>query len=259
MTTTITRRWTYSAAQSYVTCPHQWFLTRVANTPRAPVTPESFRGQLMHAGLAVGWITAEALLRGGSDRAAIQMHAEHALIDAMEHEATRLQVPVNPEMVDTACYALDCLGPQRGDELIGAELDLDIRVDGVPVGYRADLVYRRGGVHVVRDWKSRTTLPKARDLPRDWQLGVGALAVARTYGLTQVHVEMASINGATSVCSPIGRDEARRAGELVAKVAYTAEADTEHAPKPGRACGDCPARHACFVHNPVPTVEETTP
>jgi CRISPR/Cas system-associated exonuclease Cas4 (RecB family) len=256
MTATITRRWTYSAALAYVTCPHQWWLTRVANTPRAPAEPEAFRGMLMHAGLAAGWPEAHRLIQAGVDPAMVELSADDALIDAMEQEATRLNVPVTPEMVDTACRALHYCGPQPGDELIGTELDLDIRVDGVPVGYRADLIYRRDGAHVVRDWKSRTTLPKTRDLPRDWQLGVGALAVARTYGTTNVLVEMASINGATSVCTPIGRDQARRHGQLVAEVAHKAEADTEHAPKPGKACGACPVRGACFVHNPVPAIQE---
>lgn len=259
MTQAITRRWTYSAAYAYTVCPHQWWLTRVKGAPRAPASPESFRGQLIHAGLAAGWPMAHKLMREGSTDAAIQLHSEQALIDAMEAEATRLATPVTPEMVDAACRVLLHCGPVAGDELIGAEIDLDMRVDGVPIGYRADLIYRRGDVYVVRDWKSRTTLPKARDLPREWQLGVGALATARTYGTTQVRVELASINAAYAVSAPIGKDQARQHGQLVAKVARAAEADTEHRAKPGKACGDCPVRAACYMHNPVPTAEETTP
>lgn len=578
MTAAVTRRWTYSAAYAYTLCPRQWYLTRVTGAPRAPSSLESFRGQLIHAGLAAGWPVAHRLLREGSTKAAIALHSEDALIDAMEIEATRIATATTPEMIDAACRVLAHCGPVRGDEFIGAEIDLDMRVDGVPVGYRADLIYRRGDVYTVRDWKglaldtpiptvegwstmgalregdrvfdsagqlcsviaksevhyrrcfrvrfddgssvicddehlwvtratapggrleaqeqvrstdeirrtlrkygqchhrvrtagaldlpsrdlpvdpyvlgcwlgdgdrgngtvtkpdtelfelisqrgyrvgpimgrgsrtiyglrldlrragllghkfipgeylrasyeqrldllrglmdtdgtwnrsrgqaefdsvdkviatdvrelilslgqraylcevtargygktvtcyrvmfspinglnpfalprkanlawerkgravskrrlvvavdempivptqciavdsvdstylctesfipthnSRTTLPKARDLRREWQLGVGALATARTYGTTQVRVELASINGAYAVSAPISKDQARRHGQLIAKVAGVAEADTEWLAKPGRACGDCPVRAACYVHNP---------
>jgi len=245
MTATITRRWSISAARAYWACPHQWWLTRVAHVPRA-VTEASFRGQLMHAGLAAGWTAMHQHLGIGI----AHLHGEGALIDAMHVEADHLDVPCPDEAIDTAWRALQHLGPRIGDELLGAERDLDLRIDGVPIGYRADLVYRRKGVLTLRDWKSTSKLPKAADLPQDDQLALGALAVARTYAATEVRIEFASINAAVARAGPISADRARQAGQAVAETAIEAEADTEHKPTPGSACHTCPVVAACFVHNP---------
>ena len=245
----IKRRWSISAARAYWACPHQWWLTRVAHVPRT-TTEYSFRGQLMHAGLAAGWVA----LHRNLGNATAMFSGEGALIDAMHTEAEHLEVPCPDEAIDTAWRALKHLGPRIGDELLGAERDLDLRIDGVPIGYRADLIYRRKGMLTLRDWKSTSKLPKAADLPQDDQLALGALAVARTYAAPAVRIEFASINAAAVRGGPISADRARQAGQAVAETAIEAEADIEHKPTPGSACHTCPVVASCFVHNPGVTV-----
>lgn len=246
----IERRWSISAVRAYMACPRQWWLTRVANVDKE-VSDASLRGQLMHAGLAAGYAE---MARAYGERErwpadTVARRGEATLEYAIAKEADRLGVDYDGETVDTAARALRHLGPQPTDVLLGVERDLDIRIDGVPIIYRADVIYRRAGVLTVRDWKSRKTLPKARDLPRDWQLCLGALAAARTFGDTFVRVELASIGGAVAVAYPITVDEAREVGRLVAATAWDAEhANDDYVPLPGSACADCPVRKHCPVH-----------
>ena len=243
----IERRWSISAVRAYMACPRQWWLTRVANVDKE-VSDASLRGQLMHAGLAAGYAE---MARAYGERErwpadTVARRGEATLEYAIAKEADRLGVDFDGETVDTAARALRHLGPQPTDVLLGVERDLDIRIDGVPIIYRADVIYRRAGVLTVRDWKSRKTLPKARDLPRDWQLCLGALVAARTFGDTFVRVELASIGGAVAVAYPITADEAREVGRLVAATAWDAEhANDDYAPLPGSACADCPVRKHC--------------
>ena len=252
-TVLINRKWSISATRSYLACPRQWWLTRVANVERT-VSEDSFQGQLMHAGLAAGYAEMGRAWAEGRNLQVVQRRGEVACEFGIAKEADRLAIDYEDGLVDTAVRALMHLGPRQDDQVVGVERDMDLRVDGVPIGYRADVVYRRGGVLVVRDWKSRKSLPKARDLPRDWQLALGALAVARTYGETVVRVELASINGATSVAFPITAQAAQAAGRIVAETARTAEADTECLPLPGAACNDCKVVAHCTVYAKPNTV-----
>ena len=245
-------RWSYSGTIDYLTCPRLWWLKRIAHVEQ-DATDASHRGQLMHAGLAAGYAEmyqAQHEYEGWLDDVIVR-RGEAACAHGVAREAARLDIDYGDEMVDTACRALRHLGPRRGDHLIGVEYDLDLRVDGVPIVYRADALYRRGGVLTVRDWKSRKTLPKRRDLLKLWQLALGALAAARTFGETLVRVEIASIGSAVAVSTEMPMEVARDAGRVVASAAGMAELELQRpvpfAPEQGEACVDCPVRRYCPV------------
>jgi CRISPR/Cas system-associated exonuclease Cas4 (RecB family) len=238
------RVWSVSAMRTYVTCPRQWWLSYVAHAPQEQGVA-SIRGQVLHAGVAAGVAAFDAARKEGRDVvvAIRRMHAavEHAVCKA----AARLGHEEIDEAVDTAIECLNELGPEPGDDILLIEGRMDIEVDGVPITYRADLVYRRAGRVVVRDWKSRKDLPRRRELPRDRQLTLGALCAARTFGVTQVDVEIASIGSGVAVDAPIHPSTAQDTGRVVAEVAGKAEADREFRPRPGAACARCPVQAHC--------------
>lgn len=247
-------RWSYSGTIDYLTCPRMWWLKRIAHV-KQDATDASYRGQLMHAGLAAGYLEmyqAQHEREGWLDDG-ITRRGEAACAHGVAREAARLNVDYDDEMVDTACRALRHLGPRRGDVLIGVEYDLDLRIDGVAIGYRADVLYRRGGVLTVRDWKSRKTLPKKRELLKMWQLALGALAAARTFGEGGVMVEIASIGSAVAVSTEMPMEVARDGGRVVVEAAGLAQLEfqrpTPFAPEPGDACADCPVRRHCPVYH----------
>lgn len=246
------RRWSISAVRSYLSCPRQWWLTRVAGVEQT-FNPDSCRGQLMHAGLAAGYREMDRAQREreGWLPNVITRRAEGALIHGVAKEATRLGVDEDDEVIDTACRALRYLGPHRGDTVLGVECEMNIRVEGVAITYRADVVYRRRGRLVVRDWKSAKALPKRRDVPRNWQLALGALCAARTFDVkgTEVDVEIASIGSAVAVTAPITADQAWEGGLVVAETARLAELGPHRpvpfAPERGEECARCPVRRFC--------------
>jgi CRISPR/Cas system-associated exonuclease Cas4 (RecB family) len=257
------RRWSISAVRDYLSCPRMWWLKRAANVEQE-ASSDSYRGQLMHAGLAAGYREVYQAQRehGGWLDGTVARRGETACELGILKEAHRLALDdYDDELVDTACRALRHLGPRRGDHVIGIEHDMDIQVDGVPIGYRADLIYRRGGVLTVRDWKSAKELPKARDLHRNWQLALGALCVARTLGDTSVRVEIASIGSAVVVSASMPMDVARDGGRVVAEAAQLAELELQRpvpfAPEPGSACAGCPVRRHCPVYAEPGTVIPT--
>lgn len=242
------RRWSISAARSYAACPRQFFLTRVANTPR-DVSGTNPRGVLLHAGLAAGFSTADwCRLQGLAGQEATD-YRDQAVMDAVDNEIAKLSLPddEDDEIVDTVLATLDHLGPQPSDLVLGVERELQITHRGVPISMRVDVLYRRRGMLTVRDWKSASELPRARDLPYNRQLALGALCAARIHGDTRVWVEIASIGSRASVVTEIRAEHARAAGDAVAATARQAEADTEFRPRPGSACADCPAWRSCPV------------
>lgn len=240
------QRWTISAARAYQACPRMWWLTRVANVAQV-VDPDSHRGVLLHAALAAGYEELVRALADGSSSFVTQQRRDSAVVHAMVTEADRLKVPYSEEAADTAIRALEHLGPQPGDEFLGAEDNLDIEHNGVPIRYRVDLLYRRDGVLVVRDWKSAAP-PKARDLLGNRQLALGALCAARVFDANRVDVEIASINAAVAVSTPANVAVARSAGDVVVAVAGQVAADTEFETRKGTACNTCRVTAACPVY-----------
>lgn len=246
------RTWSISAVRSYLTCPRQWWLTRVAHVEQE-VSSESCRGQLLHAGLAAGYMEMDRAQREPERWLpdVIARRTEAAVVHGVAREAARLQVDDVDEAMDTACRTMRYLGPRPGDGVLGVERELSIRMDGVPITYRADVVYRRQGRLVVRDWKSSSQLPRRRDVPRNWQLALGALCAACTFDVTGVEVaaEIASIASAVTVTVPITPDKAWEAGQVVVEAAHLAELELQRpvpfAPERGEACGDCPVRRFC--------------
>jgi hypothetical protein len=244
----VTRRWTISAARSYLACPQQYYLTRVANTPR-DVGSGNARGILLHAGLAAGYSAQDECHQRGLGGQRLRAYRDSAVMDAIDAEVARLGVEDDPtdEPVDTVIAALDRLGPYPDDEVLGVERDLQIEHRGVPISMRVDVLYRRRGMLTVRDWKSTSELPRARDLPFDRQLALGALCAARIFGETEVWIEIASINAGVAVICPIRPEQARAAGDAVAATSREAEADTEFVARPGSACASCPVWRSCPV------------
>lgn len=247
----INRRWSISATRSYLACPRAWWLTRVANVDQDNPDANS-RGVLMHVGLAAGYAEMARAQREpeGWLPGAVLRRGEAACEFAIAREAHRLAIDLEDEPIDTACRALAHLGPRPGDEVLGVEYDMDIRVDGVPIGFRADVIYRRDKILCVRDWKTSSDLPKARDLPKDRQLCLGALCAARTFGDTVVRVEIASINAAVAVRFPIAADRAQEVGQIVAQTARQAESDLDCLPTPSSACAECKVVAHCPVYAP---------
>lgn len=256
-------RHSISGTRDYLTCPRLWWLKRIAHVEQE-VSVDSYRGQLMHAGLAAGYAEMHRAQheREGWLHSVIERRCEAAVEFAIDKESVRLKLDdYDGEVVDTACRALHHLGPRYGDVLIGVEYDMDLRIDGVAIGYRADVIYRRDGLLTVRDWKSAKTLPKARDLHLNWQLALGALCAARTFGDTLVRVEIASIGSAVAVGALMPRSSAQDGGAVVVETAGLMELElkrpTPFAPEPGEACAECPVRRHCTVYAEPGTVAPT--
>ena len=253
--TTAVRRWSVSGHYLYDGCPRAWWLRNIAGVPTED-TDESQLGVVLHAGLAAGYAEHDRCNRSRlCDYPAVIRHrvgdkVENALIDAI---GDRDDVDLDAAY-DTVMRALAHLGPLSTDRVLGVEVPMEISVDGVPITYRADALYERAGELVVRDWKSTSELPRARDLPGNRQLALGALCAARTYKPSRVRVEIASINAAVAVSSPIEVTAARKAGSVVAATARRAEADVAFTPTPGAVCSTCKVRAYCPVYAAPETV-----
>lgn len=245
------RTWSVSGARAYKACPRQFFLVYVAHAPQEPGF-DSIRGQVLHAGIAAGYSTHAAAVAEGRDMVVAIRRSHVAVEYAVCEAAARLDHEQVDEAIDTVIECLNELCPEPGDEVLLVEQSMHIEVGGVPIQYRADAVYRRGGTLVVRDWKSRKDLPRRRELPGDRQLALGALCAARTYGDTKVTVEIASIGSGVAVDSPIDRSAAQEAGRWVAETACDADADRVFTPRPGTECARCSVR----VHCPVFATDE---
>lgn len=236
--TGLPKHWSPSAHRAYRTCPRQFWLEYVARVGRTD-SPESVRGQVMHAGMAAGW--------GG------------AALVAMNHEADRLGLPdsLDPEFsewTETVYRALARLGPEPGDELLGAELELRSECDGVPLKARLDLVFRRDGILRIYDWKSASELPRREEVRRNTQLGLGAFLAAREYGTDRIKVAIASIGSGVACEVDMPPDMAEAAARRVAETARRAQVDTEFAPVRGEACADCKVRKFCPLFAAAGTV-----
>lgn len=246
------RTWSVSGARAYTACPRQWWLVYVAHAPQESGF-DSIRGQVLHAGIAAGYSTHAAAVAEGRDMVVAIRRSHVAVEHAVCKAAARLGHEEVDEAIDTAIECLNELYPMPGDEVLLVEQSMHIEVDGVPIQYRADAVYRRDGVLVVRDWKSNKELPKRRELPQNRQLALGALCAARTYRETKVTVEIASIGSGVAVDCPIDRSAAQEAGRWVAEVAHVADADRVFEPRPGTECARCSVR----AHCPVFATDET--
>lgn len=250
---TLRRPWSVSAHRLYSECPRAWWLLNVGNV-EPENTAESARGIVMHAGLAAGYAQWDDCRRRGLAPAVARHRVGDVVDSAIIEAAIRANVEDTldlDEAYDTVMRALDYLGPQPGDYVIGTEVSLEIAVDGVPIIYRADVLYERNGVLVVRDWKSTVELPRSRDLTRNRQLALGALCAGRTYAPKRIDVEIASINAAVAVSAPIEVTAARTAGSVVAATARRAETDTKFTPTPGAVCADCKVRAYCPAFAPT--------
>jgi hypothetical protein len=244
----MTQPWSVSAHRLYDGCPRAWWLRNVAHVPTED-SADSVRGVVLHAALAAGYAADYRVQQEGwpSDSAHVDVAVEKAVVKAVG-DFPDYDDP--DEAIDTCLRALAYLGPQPGDRVIGVEVDMEIAVDGVPIIYRADALYERAGVLVVRDWKSTAELPRSRDLTRNRQLALGALCAGRTYAPKRIDIEIASINAAVAVSAPIDVTAARSAGSVVAATARKAQADTTFEPKPGEVCADCKVRAHCPVFAP---------
>lgn len=255
--------WSVSAARAANTCPRRWWLRSVPRVRDTDPEPSATRGTLMHAGLAAGYseivrLTArwprpglgEVQRRAGaaSDAAILAVADEHGVADEVVDEAA-----------DTAARALAHLGPEPSDEVLAVERTLLLQVPRrgrvVSIVVRPDVVYRRRGWLRVRDWKSTRELPRARDLGRDDQLLIGALAAAREFADTSVQVEIASIGSAAAVSAPVTRQAAWAAAERLAEQAVSVRTGRVFTPRSGPACQTCPVRRHCPVFaevGPIP-------
>lgn len=246
--------WSVSAHRSYRSCPRQFWLSRVARVPH-DVDPSNARGTLLHIGLAAGFTYLDqhgrdySAMTPGAVRRGLRHAVSDVVTDAAQHAG------VDPwdadEAYTTVIRALEHLGPQARDRVLGVEHRMEIVVDGVTIVYVADAIYRRDGVTVVRDWKSSSELPRRHELADNRQLGVGALCVARTFGVTGVTVEIASINAGVAVSAPLDRATALDAASAVADSAREFAQDREFEPTPGEACATCPVRKSCPVYAPA--------
>jgi CRISPR/Cas system-associated exonuclease Cas4 (RecB family) len=248
------RTWSVSAMRAYARCPRSWWLMYVAHVDQED-GHDSIRGQIMHAGLAAGCREVAVNLEAGKAMVVALDYGEEALQDAIDEAAGAYPEIVDiEEAAETAVAALRALAPQPGDQVLGVEQQLNIVIDDVPIVYRADLIYRRDGVLVVRDWKSAATLPTRDELRRDRQLHLGALCAARHYGDRVIQGEIASITSALAVSVPIFRSGARDAGAAVVRTARKAEADREFRPTPNEWCGSCKVRAHCPLYAAPGTV-----
>jgi PD-(D/E)XK nuclease superfamily protein len=238
------RPWSFSDHHLYRECPRAWWLKRVAHVP-TEVDPANHRGTVMHAGLAAGY----AELATGRHRAmtpgAVWQVTRQAVAEAITAKAGMMAERDADECFELVMFALESLGPQRDDRVLGVECPLSAVVDDVEIVYYADVVYRRDGVTVVRDWKSSTELPRRHELHDHRQLTLGALCTARTLGVTQLAVEFASIGRGVAVSAPVSAGTAQRSGQVVADSAHAAATDTRFSPVRGPGCVSCPVRKAC--------------
>lgn len=240
-------RGSVSATRDYLACPRMHWLLRTAKAPR-DATGASNRGVLLHVGLAAGYVE--------FDRARFDKCTPGAVWRrtgaAVEYAVCRAAVGDDDvdEAIDTVLSALRHLHPQPTDKVLGVEHEMVIDFDGVEIVYRADLTYRRGGWVTVRDWKSSSEVPRARDLSDNLQLQVGALCAARTFGVTEVRGEIASIGRGVAVDATITKGKALEGGALVAVTTQLAAADTVFEPTPGEVCADCKVRRSCPVYAP---------
>lgn len=247
-------RWSVTAHRAYRQCPRKLWLMRVADVER-DVSPSNSRGIVLHAGMAAGYAYLD---RHGRDyskatpgvvRNGLWWAVSCAVTEAAE--AAGMGSWAADEAYTTVIRALEHLGPQARDRVLGVEHRMEIVVDGVTIVYVADAIYRRDGVTVVRDWKSSSELPRRHELADNRQLGVGALCVARTFGVTGVTVEIASINVGVAVSAPLDRAAAIDAASAVADSAREFAQDREFEPTPGEVCATCPVRKSCPAFAPA--------
>lgn len=246
------RSWSVTGHWDYSLCPRMWWLLRVARVPQE-ASEDSRRGTVLHAGMAAGYLAADVAMREGWAGSSV-VHEVLIAVDVAVRKAARLHdYAAVDEAIDTCTNALAHLHPHPGDRVLVVERALDTEVSGVPITYRPDVIYQRRGLLTVRDWKSRSELPRARDLRDSRQLALGALCAARAFpseflATRRVRVEIASIGSATVVGSDMDRATALKAGDVVAATAARAEADTVFEPKPGAVCATCKVRAYCPVY-----------
>lgn len=249
----VTPRWSVSAHRAYRECPRKAWLMRVANVPR-DVDPSNHRGIVLHAGMAAGY---SYLDQHGRDYSRMTPGAvRNELWWAVSCAVTEAALAAGMDSWDadeaytTVIRALAHLGPQARDRVLGVEREMTAIVDGVTIVYRADVLYRRDGRVTLRDWKSSSELPRRYELVGDRQLGVGALCAARTFGVTEVDVEIASIGAGVAVSAPMDRASALESASAVADSAREFAQDREFEPTPGEACATCPVKRSCPVYVP---------
>lgn len=240
-------RGSVTATRDYLACPRMHWLLRIAKAAK-DATGASNRGVLLHAGLAAGYAEFDRARFDKCTPGAVWRRTgaavEYAVCSVAQGDDDV------DEAIDAVIGALNYLAPKPQDRVLGVEHEMVIDFDGVEIVYRADAIYRRGGWVTVRDWKSSSEVPRARDLPDNLQLQVGALCAARTFGVTEVRGEIASIGRAVAVDAPISRGKAREGGQLVAEVTRAAAADTVFEPTQGDVCADCKVRRSCPVYAP---------
>lgn len=258
------REFSVSAARAARGCLRRYWLEYVARVRvEQQSEPSAARGIVMHAGLAAGYTTAARNrdVWPSPGDAELARRARDALDAAIDTEAVRVGMTDEDadEAAQTAAYALTQLGPRPGDEVLAVEHTLRVTVAEqgrqVPLKVRVDAVYARAGRVVLRDWKSSSTLPRARDLPRNHQLLVGALAAAREFGATELSVEIASIGAGVAVSSPVTREQTYAAAHGLADEAIVADNARTFPPRLQPDCETCPVRSHCplFATGPIPT------
>lgn len=246
-------RWSVTAHRAYRQCPRKLWLMRVAAVER-DVSPSNSRGIVLHAGMAAGYTYLDQHGRDYSKATpgAVRRGLRRTVSDAVSGaaQAAGMDSWEADEAYTTVLRALETLGPQARDKVLGVEHEMAITVDGVEITFRADVIYRRDGALVLRDWNSSSELPRRHELADNRQLGVGALCVARTFGVTEVVVEIASIGAGVAVSAPLDRATAADAASAVADSAREFAQDREFEPTPGEACATCPVRKACPMFVP---------
>jgi hypothetical protein len=248
----VTSAWSVSAHRLYQ-CPRAWWLTHRAHVEQQQDAVNN-RGVMCHAGLAAGYAFLDQ--HGRDPRKMTPGAVRRGLFEAVSDAVTEVAQGAHAnswdadEAFEAVIGALRHLGPQARDVVLGVELPMLITVDGVEITCRADVVYRRDGVTVVRDWKSSSELPRAFELPGDRQLAVGALCAARTFDTTRVAVEIASINARVAVTSVIATARALAGARAVAASAWAAQFDQGFLPRPGERCASCKVRASCPVFAP---------
>lgn len=251
-------RWSPSAHRAYRTCPRQLWLEYVARV-KGVDSPESIRGQVMHAGMEAGWNG--AYFGGFQVSQRVEDHIEFQMATyADERFGIAADDPELAEWIETVTTAIRRLGPVHpGDHArIVAEMtegEVVGEIDGVPLKARIDLVFGCDDVMCIWDWKSSKELPRREDVRRDTQLGVEGFLLRQQYSLTgPIRVAIASIGSGVACEVDLPPDMAEAAARRVARTAREAQQDTEFAPVRGAACADCKVRKHCplFATGPVP-------
>lgn len=243
------RPWSVSRHRAYRTCPRMAWLLNQDDVPRTD-SPESIRGQVMHAGMAAGWkawgvdgVTSGARL--------LDIIEGATLIESDRHRMDEHEID---EALETALTAFDRLRDQmNGCTMLGVEEELHGAIDGVPLMARVDYRFMRGSALCVYDGKSSKELPRREEVRRDTQLGLGAYLSA-DYDTGCIRVAIASIGSGVAVEVDMPPDMAEAAARRVATTARIAEQDTTFEPQRSAACGDCKVRRSCplFATGPVP-------